>query len=106
MSSVDERRDLNKGFGDGMSRAFEIAITPVVFGAVGYGIDLLAGTGPWFAVGLALFAVIGMFVRVWYGYDAEMRAHEASSPWSASRPQPPAAPVDDDLWSARRGASR
>lgn len=104
MSDLDEKRDLNRGFGDGMSRAFEIAVTPIVFGALGYGIDTLADTTPAFTIALAVFAVMGMFVRLWYGYDAEMRAHETRARWAAGRPVSND-PVDDvDLWATRRGA--
>lgn len=106
MSDLDEKRDLNRGFGDGMSRAFEIAVTPIVFGALGYGIDAIAGTAPAFTIALAAFAVVGMFVRLWYGYDAEMRAHESTSPWAAGRPVTTEGPDGTDLWATRGGASQ
>lgn len=107
MSRLDEQRDLNRGFGDGMSRAFEFAATPLVFGLLGHGVDLLLGTTPWFAIGLALFAVAGMFLRVWFGYDHEMRAHESGAAWSRdrARTETPADAADVDLWSTRRERS-
>lgn len=106
MSDLDEKRDLNRGFGDGMSRAFEIAVTPIVFGALGYGIDALAGTAPAFTIALAAFAVVGMFVRLWYGYDAEMRVHESSSRWAAGRPVTDERAEGIDLWATRPGAQQ
>lgn len=78
MSDLSASRELNKGFGDGMSRAVELVLTPLVFGGLGFGLDLLAGTSPVFTVALAVFAMVGMFIRLWYGYDLEMRNHEAS----------------------------
>jgi hypothetical protein len=77
-----DKRDLYNGFGDGLSRAFEFAITPVVFGLVGHLLDGWMGISPALTITLALFAVAGGFVRMWYAYDAQMKVHEASGPWS------------------------
>ena len=115
MSGLHEKRELNRGFGDGMSRAFELAVTPIVFGLLGWGLDSLLGTAPVLAIGLALFAIAGQFARLWYGYDAEMREHEANGRWNRTRPvtgSPVAgSPVtgspdaEVDLWATtRRGA--
>ncbi len=73
---VGERRDLYNGFGEGLQRAVEFAVTPALFGLAGYGLDRWLGTLPLFTILLALFAVIGSFVRVWIHYDAEMRHQE------------------------------
>ena len=51
-------------------------MTPALFGGIGFLIDRKADTKPLFTVGLVLFAIVGMFVRMWYGYDDEMKAHE------------------------------
>lgn len=101
MFSVNDKRAMNNGFGDGMSRAFELAITPLVFGALGYLLDRAIGTSPVFAVAFATFAVIGMFVRVWFGYDLEMRKLESTSRWGVDRVVAEPEPVAD-LWSTAR----
>lgn len=75
------RQELNKGFGEALSRAFELAVTPVVFGFFGYLIDMRIGTSPIFLLTLAAFAVVGSFVKFWYAYDQEMRAKDAESVW-------------------------
>lgn len=72
-----DRRDLYNGFGDGLARAFEFAATPAIFGFFGWLIDRAAGTSPIFMIVLAGLAVVGMFIRMWYAYDADMRRHEA-----------------------------
>ncbi len=72
------RRELNKGFGDGLSRAFELALTPAVFAALGFLIDRLVGTTLVFTLGVFALAVVGMGIREWYAYDAAMREHEAA----------------------------
>jgi F0F1-type ATP synthase assembly protein I len=70
------KRHLNRGFGDAMSRATEIALLPAIFGFGGWLLDGWLGTTPVFLVGLLVFAFAGMLVRTWIGYDAEMRRHE------------------------------
>ena len=42
-----------------------------------------------------------MFVRVWFGYDLEMRQLESTSRWGADRVVPEPEPVAD-LWAAAR----
>jgi hypothetical protein len=77
-----DRRDLYNGFGDGLARAFEFAVTPVIFGAMGYGLDRWLGIFPLLTITLLLFALTGQFVMMWIRYDAEMRAHEAGAVWN------------------------
>ena len=102
MFSTNDKRAMNQGFGDGMARAFELVATPLVFGGIGLLIDRVAGTSPVFVVVLGLFGVVGTFVRLWYGYDAEMRTHEASGRWARSVGTEAAPEPDRDLWSTRR----
>ncbi len=105
MFDLTDKRAMNRGFGDGMSRAFELIATPAVFGAIGYLIDRVAGTAPVFTVVLASLAIVGMFLRVWYGYDTEMRQHETSARWAAGADRTRSVDTDVDLWSTR-GARR
>ena len=72
-----DRRDLYNGFGDGLARAFEFAATPAIFGFFGWLIDRWVGTTPLFMLTLAAVCLVGMFLRMWYAYDQEMRRHEA-----------------------------
>lgn len=76
-----DRQHLFNGFGEGLARAFEMAVTPAVFAGVGYGIDRTVGVWPWATVVLLMFALCGMFIRTWYAYDAEMKAHEQAAVW-------------------------
>lgn len=61
----------------GMGRGFELAITPVFFGGIGWIVDRLAGTSPLFTLGLAIFGVGGIMLKMWLGYDRQMKAEEA-----------------------------
>ena len=74
---LSARRDLNNGFGDALSRAFEFAATPAIFGGVGYPIDQWLDTTPIFTIVLALWAVVGSTVLWCYRYDAKMQQIEA-----------------------------
>jgi hypothetical protein len=78
-------RDTYNGFGDGLARAFEIAVTPIVFGAIGYGLDRLIGIVPILTIVFFVIALVGMFIRLWYEYDMKMKEHEAAAPWAARR---------------------
>ncbi len=78
-----DKRDLYNGFGNGLARAFELAVTPAVFGCIGYALDRAFGLVPVLTIALLLLSLVGMFVRMWYGYDAEMKAHESAGPWAA-----------------------
>lgn len=81
MDLRDDRRDLWSGFGDGLARAFEFAVTPAIFAGIGLFIDRRVELFPVFTIALLVFALIGMFVRMWFGYDAQMKAHEARGSW-------------------------
>ena len=67
----NDKRDLYNGFGDGLARAFEFAVTPAIFGVLGYLPRPGLGTVPVFTIVLALLCVVGMFLKTWYVYDAD-----------------------------------
>lgn len=77
-----ERQELYNGFGNGLALAFELAVTPAIFGLIGYGLDRWLGTLPVFTITLVLACVVGLGVRQFYGYDAQMKVHEAAGPWA------------------------
>jgi F0F1-type ATP synthase assembly protein I len=81
----NDKRDLYNGFGDGLALAFEFAVTPAIFGGLGYLLDRAVGTLPVFTIIFSLFCLVGMFVKIWYSYDASMREQEAKAPWGRPR---------------------
>jgi F0F1-type ATP synthase assembly protein I len=81
-----ERRDTYNGFGEAFSRGFELAVTPALFGFLGYVIDRWLGIVPVLTIVFLLFALVGMFVKIWYAYDGEMKRHEAERPWGKAIP--------------------
>ncbi|MGH9183933.1 MAG: AtpZ/AtpI family protein [Acidimicrobiales bacterium] len=74
---VPQHRAQGGGAGEGMALAFELAVTPMLFGFLGYRLDQWAGTLPLLTVVLSTFCFGYMLWRTWVGYEAEMRAHEA-----------------------------
>jgi F0F1-type ATP synthase assembly protein I len=80
-----QRRELNKGLGDGFTRAFELVLAPTVFAILGFLLDRWLGTLPIFTVVLTVFALVGVAVKTYYVYSDQMRQHEEGRPWARSR---------------------
>ena len=80
-----DRQDLYNGFGNGLSRAFELAATPAVFGVLGWLLDRWAGTLPLFTLLLFFFGVAGTGYMAWFRYEQQMKEHEADAVWSRRR---------------------
>lgn len=62
---------------DNLGRGMEIALTLLLFLAIGWGLDRWLGVFPLFTITLVLIASVGMFVRLKYTYDAAMERLEA-----------------------------
>ncbi|MDQ6614544.1 MAG: AtpZ/AtpI family protein [Actinomycetota bacterium] len=80
-----DKRDLYRAEDDAWSRAFELALTPLVAGGIGYLLDRLVGLVPLFTIIFLAMAVVATFVKMYYAYDAKMKAHDAESPWGRAR---------------------
>jgi F0F1-type ATP synthase assembly protein I len=83
-----ERRELNNGFGEALSRAFELAATPAIFAGLGWLVDRWLGTSPLFLIVLFLFAIAGVGYMTWFKYEEEMKQHEADAVWNRSKRRP------------------
>jgi F0F1-type ATP synthase assembly protein I len=71
------RRELNRAGGDALSTAFELSVTPVVMGLIGWGLDAWIGTFPLFLLLLFLFTVCYEIWKHFTIYDARMREQQA-----------------------------
>jgi len=69
-------------YATGWSRGFELAGVTAVFVLIGLGLDSLFGTRPLFTVALGVLAMIGLGVRAYYGYKAQMEIEEEGKPWT------------------------
>jgi hypothetical protein len=63
------------------ARAFELVVTPALFALIGHVIDRWLGTGFVFTLALTVFCVVGMSIRMVYGYNDAMKQHEAEAVW-------------------------
>jgi F0F1-type ATP synthase assembly protein I len=86
----EERRALNNGAGEALSRAFELALTPTLMGGLGWLLDNWLGTWPWIALFFFVFTFCYLMWKYAKGYDAEMRAHERQM--FAPKPKPSPTP--------------
>jgi hypothetical protein len=81
--SVRPQRDGEAGgHSTGFSRGTELAITPLVFVGIGFGLDRLLGTTPWLTLLVSVVGITGTMVKLWLGYDQDMRAQEVGKPWT------------------------
>ena len=76
-----DKRDLYNGFGDTLARAIEFAAAPVIFAFLGAALDRRFGLTPVLTVTFLVLALVGTFVRTWYGYVEAMKTEEAKGPW-------------------------
>ena len=81
-AAVAPQADLYNGAGEGMNRAFELALTPAIIGGFGYLLDRWLGLVPVLTIVFFLIAMAGLIARMWFDYDARMKVHEASGPWA------------------------
>lgn len=73
------RGEVSKGFDDGLSKAFELALTPAVLGVGGWWLDGRLGLTPLFTLLLSLLGVVGTSLSLWYRYDAAMKIQESAA---------------------------
>ena len=86
--SMVTTRALYNGFGNTLARAFELVVTPALFAVIGHFIDRWLGTGFVFTLALTVFCVVGMSIRMVYGYIDAMKQHEAEAVWRRQKAIP------------------
>jgi F0F1-type ATP synthase assembly protein I len=62
----------DSALGKGMDFAFTLAL----FFGLGYLLDRWIGTTPLFMIVLSVAAIVGLTLRIWSRYEAEMQAHD------------------------------
>jgi hypothetical protein len=75
-------REVNSGFGDGLATAFELVVTPLFVGFLGFLVDRWLGTGVAFALSFGLFTFGYLVWKLVGRYNREMDAHDAKSAWA------------------------
>jgi len=81
------KRELNNGFGESLARAFELALTPAIFGFLGYLLDHRIHTTPLFMLVFALWSFGYLAWKFWGDYERRMQAHEEQLGFTRRPPQ-------------------
>lgn len=74
--NLQDRRETYNGFGDSLARAFELTLTPAIFGFLGWLVDRWLGLTPLFTLVFALFTFGYVVWKLRGGYETAMRQHE------------------------------
>jgi F0F1-type ATP synthase assembly protein I len=61
---------------------YELVFSPLILALIGFGIDKLLGTVPVFTVLFAVLGLVGVVVKIYFNYRAEMEEHDAAGPWA------------------------
>jgi hypothetical protein len=75
-------RQLQQGPGDPLSKAFELVLSPAIFGFLGYLLDRWLGTVPLFTVVLSVFTLSYLVWKLYFEYQTEMELQERDKPWT------------------------
>lgn len=78
---------LSRGYGTANNRGLELALTVVFMTAIGFGLDRLFGTTPLFTIVSSVTGFVGISIKLWLGYDLEMKAHEEGAIWNRGKEQ-------------------
>ncbi len=81
-------RELKQGFGDAFAAAFELTVTPAIFGVVGWLIDRQLGTSPLFTIILVLITVGYAAWKMYrdYSQNLDQQAAERRENWQSNGP--------------------
>jgi hypothetical protein len=76
MELLRERRDMNRGLGDALAQAFDVAATTAIFFFFGWLLDRWLGTKPLFMITLSLLCLIGKLYLMLTTYNEKMKRLE------------------------------
>lgn len=76
-----QRGDFQKGM-HRSTGSYELVVSPLLLALIGLWIDRTVDTTPLFTVAFAVVGLVGACIKIYYGYMAEMDAHEAGKPWA------------------------
>ena len=77
MFAVPPQPELYNGFGNALARSFELIVTPALFTLIGLGLDHWLGLFPVLTIVFAVLAVVGMSIKMFYGYTVAIEAEQA-----------------------------
>lgn len=74
--------ETSKGYSSAMGRGFELAITLAIMVGLGLLADSIFDTAPLFVIIFSVLGFAGITVKLYLGYDLEMRKHEEGAIWN------------------------
>ena len=78
----------NAGYSTAMGRGLELAVTLLVMVGIGLLADRIFGTAPLFVIVFSIFGFAGITVKLFLGYDLEMKKHEEGAIWNRKAGEP------------------
>ena len=81
---LKDRQATWQGFSDALAMAVEFVATPLLFALLGFWLDRVFGTGPILAIVLGLVGLLGVVLRTYYWYQADMAREGEGKPWKRS----------------------
>jgi F0F1-type ATP synthase assembly protein I len=75
-------RHVSREASDALAEAAHLVGTPILFGALGYWLDALAGTRPLLMLVLGTFAFVGAFVSTYLRYQRRIARQDEGKPWA------------------------
>jgi F0F1-type ATP synthase assembly protein I len=82
---LEEHQATWQGFSDALARAVEFVAVPMLFALLGDWLDHVFGISPVLAIVLGLIGFVGVVLRTYYWYQADMVREEEGKPWKRSR---------------------
>ncbi|MEQ1785846.1 MAG: AtpZ/AtpI family protein [Acidimicrobiales bacterium] len=76
MFDLSAKRELNNGFGNALSTAVELAVTPALMALIGWQLDRWLGTTPFLFLFLFVFTIGYVSWREYTRYTAKMGRQE------------------------------
>jgi len=79
--AVSQRREITEQM-NRSAGGYELVFSPLILALIGFGIDKLFGTVPVFTALFAVLGLVGVVVKLYFNYRAEMEEHDAAGPWA------------------------
>lgn len=79
-----DRQATYRGFSNALGQAVEMVVTPLLFALFGYWLDGVFDIRPVLTIAFAAIGVVGMALRTYYWYQAEIAREEEGKPWTRS----------------------
>jgi putative Mn2+ efflux pump MntP len=84
------KQEMNRGFGDALATAFELALTPAIMALIGWQLDRWLGTWPALFLFLFVFTVSYEIWKFFKRYEARMQDEQAKVKGLRPRQEPDA----------------